>query len=404
MRKFWLSGSADINKEDTEKDDDAGGGIVNNAFAEDEFDMSYTRWKNLGVIEELEENIYGNKTKEVENKKTLSEDSGNEFSSKQSSATDSEDTTYSEIDIDPLQKPTRSVSRLNMIQKLTEERARLGTVCQEESCPYNKWLYRGHKFPEDKTVELWELGDKKEEKLTLETFSLPRVILSNHKKPVVSNTFTSSTHKSHKTSNSFHYSKSPYPFAFPNPTTSVYLPTFNPPDSSGPPTPSTAPLPPYPWHLYSSSPTASHSIASSYPIVTLPRSARKNHKKSTPSSSAQSCISSFYKKSPPAPIFNMKPKFQVSSSSSSFSSCSCSSSCSSCDTCTDLPLDPRSPYAFTQDTRTGSPRRKRHPCLPRCDATCCVIISFILASLLGLVTLLLYLYLFSPVMEDTGEM
>jgi len=366
--------------------------------------MSYTRWKNLGVIEE--ENVNGNITKEVEIKKTYkSEDSANEFSSNQSSATELEDITYSEIDVDPMRRPTSSVSRLNMIQRLTVEREKLGTLCQEEACPYNKWLYRGHKFPEDKTVELWELGDKKEEKQTLETFSLPRVTLSSHRKPLGSNTFSSSTHKSHKTSNSFHYSKSPYPFAFPNPTTSVYLPTFNPPESSGPPTPSTAPLPPYPWHLYNSSPATNHSsIASSYPIVTLPRSARKNHKKSTPSSSAQSYISGFYKKSPPAPIFNMKPKFQVSSSSSSFSSCSCTSSCSSCDTCTDLPLDPRSPYAFTQDTRTRSPRRKCHLCLPRFDVTCCVIISFILASLLGLATLLLYLYLFSPVMEDTGEM
>ena len=420
MRKFWLSGSLDIEKVTTrevmEKSDDyVGSGIVNDAFAEDEFDMSYARWKSLDVIKELEENISGNNDKDEIKKTGESQDSGHDSSSKNYSVTDSEETstdTYSEITdvVDPLRRPTRSVSRISMIQKLTDEKDKLGSKCEEEECPYNKWLYRGHQFPENKTVADWELQDnnkQKEEKFPLENFSLPRVILSKHSEQRAASTSSiQSFQKSHRSSNSFHYSKPDYPFAFPSSTSSVYLPTFNPPESSGPHSPSTAPLPQYsPWNMYNNSSSPSiHSMTSPYPIVTLPRSARKNSKASQRSSSiSRTYLTTLYKKTakpktPPAPIFYMKPRFSSNSSSSS-SSCSCTSStCSSCSSCIDIPTDSRIPFS-QPSSRT---RRKRHACLPRCDVTCCVIISFILASLLGLATLVLYLYLFTPVMDETG--
>merc|ERR1719378_688231 len=62
--------------------------------------------------------------------------------------------------------------------------------------------------------------------------------------------------------------------------------TTPPHSSAGPPTPSTAPLPPYPWYLYNTPPL----VSSPYPIVTLPRSQRKK----SPSSSSRS--SSFFGK------------------------------------------------------------------------------------------------------------
>jgi len=424
MRKFWLSGSVEMNSvtaRDVEEmtESQEVGGIVNNAFDENEFNTSFSNLKNLGVIKELEENMTGINTKKVDTKKTGdSQDSGLDSCSKQYSVTDSEDTatdSYSEVEFDLMRRPTRSISRMTMIQKLADEQGKLGTMCQEADCPYNKWLYRGHKFPEDQTVKDWEIKDKtkkNDEKFPLENFSLPRVILSKHSQPRRSTTPSSPGHKSHRSS-SFHYSKSPYPFAFPNPTSTIYLPnTFTPPGSSGPSSPSTAPLPSYPWHLYNS-PPSNLSISSSYPIVTLPRSIRKSSKKSTPrsSSSSQSYLSNLCHKkrskpkTPPVPIFYMKPKFSAPPSPSSSSSCSCtSSSCSSCNSSIDIPMDPRSPYAFTQDTHYRPAPGKTHPCMPRCDATCYVITSFILVSMAGLAALLLYLYLFTPVMEDTGEM
>jgi len=374
--------------------------------------MSYTRWKSLDVVKELEENLSGDNDKVETRKTVVSQDSGHDSSSKNYSGTDSEETsteTYSEIIdvVDPLRRPTRSVSRLSMIQKLTDEKDKLGAQCQEEECPYNKWLYRGHQFPEDKIVQHWELQDnnkKKGEKFPLENFSLPRVILSKHGQQRAASTTSIPSLQN--------YSKPDYPFAFPSSTSSVYLPTFKPPESSGPPSPSTVPIPPYaPWHIYNSSRSPStHSITSPYPIVTLPRSARKNSKVSTHRSSSISrpYFPTFHKKTakpktPPAPIFYMKPRLSgFSSNSSSSSSCSCTSStCSSCSSCMDIPTNSRR-APFSQDPGSRS-RRKRHPCLPRCDVTCCVIISFILASLLGLATLVLYLYLFTPVMEEIGE-
>merc|ERR1719369_126957 len=400
--------------------------------------MSYTKWKSLDVIKELEENISGDNDKVEPRKTAVSQDSGHDSSSKNYSGTDSEETsteTYSEITdvVDPLRRPTSSVSRLDMIQKLTDEKDRLGVQCQEEECPYNKWLYKGHQFPEDNIVEHWELQDnneKKREKFPHENFSLPRVILSkqgqqrasstlsipslqNYSRPEYPKQRATSTLSIPSLQN---YSKSDYPFAFPSSTSSVYLPTFKPPESSGPSSPSTAPIPPFaPWHIYNShsyrspstlSITSPFSITSPYPIVTLPRSARKA---SRASSISRPNFPTLFKKTakpktPPVPNFYMKSKISSpSSNSSSSSSCSCTSSsctCSSCSSCMDTPTNPRAPFSQDLGSRT---RRKGHPCVPRFDVTCCVIITFILASLLGLATFVLYLYLFTPLMEEIEE-
>jgi len=456
MKKFWTPGTVDANSVEMEPKPEArsfaeSGGIDNAAFAEDddEFEMTYARW-NLEVIGELEEDILDNNT-HIKKKPVESQDSGHDSGSKHYSVTDSEDavildnnvhlkkkpvesqdsghdskhysmtdsedttnyvtTDFSSYFEDPcylMKRPDRSVSRLNMIQKLSVEQDRLGPMCQEEDCPYNLWLYRGHRFPEDKVVRNWEVKDKGKD--LLDHFSLPRVILSkqtSHRRSPAS----PSDHKSSK-SNSFHnqYSRNPYPFAFPNPTSSMYLPSSTPSQSSGPPTPSTAPLPPYPWHLYNS--TTNLSISSDYPVVTLPRSERKKNKKSKSTSSSTShftklcCVKTNRPPVPtPPPIFFMKPKFSARPPSPS-SSCSCtSSSCSSCSSCINIPVDPRAPYAFTQDIRRRPiPQKRKCAWLPRCDATCCVITSFILVTMAGLAALLLYLYMFTPVMENTGEM
>lgn len=395
MRKFWNSLTPEsATVEETQDRNFEIGGVDNDAFSAEDFDLTYARWKNLEIIGELEEQILDNTKDNVE-----SQDPEHGKCSKHSDDTTNEN--YEELDNTNIlmKRPSSSVSRSSLTRKLFDEYGKLGTMCMEADCPYNLWLFKEKEFPEEQSVEDWEVKKKLHQKekyeLDHENDSLPRVVTnkpSSRRKSKLSH-FDQHSFKT----NAFysHYERNPYPFAFPNPTSSMYLPSISRSDSSGPPTPSTAPLPPYPWHLYNNSPI-NLSMTSNYPIVTLPRSERRGQKSSR--------VQKLNRPASKDSVLYMKKKYANQAPSSS-SSCSCtSSSCSSCSSCVDIPMELRPPsYTFaTHDTKLRLHRRKRCPCLPRCDFTCCVLTSFILITLAGLAAMFFYLYLFTSV-EDKAE-
>jgi hypothetical protein len=84
------------------------------------------------------------------------------------------------------------------------------------------------------------------------------------------------------------------------------------------------------------------------------------------------------------------------SDASTCSSCSCSS-CSS--SLVEPEVDPSAPHAFTtEDYLKEKPKNSR--CMPRCYGACCATCSFMIFCVVGLASLLLYLYFNTSAMRE----
>ena len=220
-------------------------------------------------------------------------------------------------DYDIHQRPPAGISRARLLSKLFDKLDNMEDVCLDPDCPYNRWLYMEAHFPgedllvgwEEERCDRWKEGGSTRKALPEEGARLAEM-------------------KSAETTSSLSHTR---PEDLAAATASPYTP---------------------------------QSI--SYPIITLPRSARKKEKKPAPS-----------------PWLDSRPS----------SACSCSShssSHSSCSSCIPVPDNPNAPYAFTVKDRPppGNRGRRRLPC----DISSCATLAFMTVCLLGLVAVLLYLH------------
>ena len=246
-----------------------------------------------------------------------------------------------------LEVPGAKVSRAELLPYLLANIPHVDDVCTDESCPYNQWLYRDKEYPRESELSEWE------EKM--------QTVISSRLHPsytecvnILSESMILNPGRLHS-----------------EPPTSLPPPYS---DISHSPTRLRSPTPDY----------------TSYPIITLPKSARK--KKTLLGRSTKG----------PAPVVKTKPSVDDSKSSSKSwsSSCSCDSgsSLSTCSSCIPVPVDPTAPHAFTIGEKGGrAPGRCRY--LPRCDTACCATFSFLVFCVVGLVAVLLYLYFNTNTMQ-----
>ena len=106
---------------------------------------------------------------------------------------------------------------------------------------------------------------------------------------------------------------------------------------------------------------------------------------------------------PPPPPADGATAWSTSSvaSCSNYSSADSCCSCSSCSTSSliEPPLDPSAPHAFTtEDYLKEKPKTTR--CLPHCYGACCATCCFMIFCMIGLASLLLYLYFNTSAMRE----
>ena len=370
-----------------------GAGFVNEAFNDDGEDdverrMSYASWMNqaqaetsvdyvdlsfnrdsasASVISELDQKLKSKKKKK--DSKPASGTSG---------GPNNDDTFY--------RKPDGTVSRSAMLKKISRKSRNksLGEVCTDQTCPYNKWLYKSENFPSSDMLETWrEKKLPRKPELRLNPKTLPAV------PPRVSSRVRSP--ESGFRSPSFSYSR----FTPESPI------VCSPSASRGP----GAPLP---WNVYSSSP---RSLSSSYPIITLPRSLRQSDKKRSSifgnvftSRNDLNTSESVIKTRPPSSRASSRSESGSSSSCSSCSSCSCS--CSSSGESQEAHNETHNPVLSLSKNpfllqEKKSPVRSRR-LTPPCDLTCYVITAFTVLCLAGVFAAFLYVYV-NNLTESSGK-
>jgi hypothetical protein len=104
---------------------------------------------------------------------------------------------------------------------------------------------------------------------------------------------------------------------------------------------------------------------------------------------------------PPPPTEELAADVECAASSSTASSTYSSCSCSSCSTSSliEPPVDPYAPHAFTtEDYLKEKPKTRR--CLPSCYGACCATCCFMIFCMIGLASLLLYLYFNTSAMRE----
>lgn len=187
-------------------------------------------------------------------------------------------------DYNIMDAPSSKMSRARLLPYLLDSLQHVEEVCTDPDCPYNRWLYGEEEFPSEEHLSEWEEAVN-QQSLSSQSIScnIP-TSLESTRIPQNNSTLTNSDTSK---------------------------------QSSGPP------------------PYTSGSYRSTYPIITLPKSARKQ--RNTKSGLTDVKL--------PLPDAN------------SVSGCSCeTSSISSCSTCIHEPEDPTAPHAFVvQDgPRSGS--------------------------------------------------
>eukprot|EP00088_Acartia_fossae_P023348 TRINITY_DN24384_c0_g1_i1.p1 TRINITY_DN24384_c0_g1~~TRINITY_DN24384_c0_g1_i1.p1 ORF type:complete len:399 (+),score=94.14 TRINITY_DN24384_c0_g1_i1:138-1334(+) len=250
---------------------------------------------------------------------------------------------------DILVPPTAAISRSRLLPHLLSKLEEVEDVCTDPTCPYNLWLYEGDApFPDDSDLAWFEHSRSGDDLM-----KSGNSILDTSRRPGHLNPSLESTRIPHNVSNSFDQ------------------PTSSRTGSMGPPPPYTSQT--------SSKDNSSYGLSSStYPIITLPKSAR-------PKSGLAGCLS------PQTSSAVLRP----------VSACSCetSSSTTTCSTCIPEPDDPNAPHAFVVQDGKARPKRKSKY-WPTCDTACCATFSFIVFCLIGLACLLLYIYFNTKVMHQ----
>lgn len=330
MKKFWHSGQQESRSEEgmesakyTTKYTTAlqSDGQVNLAF---ENEQGVRRTSHLEAIEEEQSDLSFHSETEAEL-------NGFKFSPRLDQVepgdnTDSKDE-YDEFDemedyniMDP---PRLKMSREKLLPYLLDRLQHVEDVCTDPDCPYNRWLYSKEEFPSDQCLLDWEDTPNQQSLLTQSIGYNNPSSLESTRIPQNNSTLTASDTSK---------------------------------QSCGPP------------------PYTTGNYRANYPIITLPKSARKKR----------------HSKSPIDGISDVKLPLPEAVS---LSGCSCetSSVTSSCSTCIVEPEDPTAPHAFV--VQDGAKKRGGgNQCLPDCDISCCASLSFMSFCVVGLVALLLYLY------------
>ena len=352
-----------------------GGGFVNEAFADyDEDDverrMSYASWMNQAEAEHRSVDY-------VElsfNRDSASASVISELDQKLKSKRKKKDykTTSAEQNNDDnfYKRPDGTVSRSAMLKKISRKSRNrsLGEVCTDETCPYNKWLYKSENFPSSDALESWEKRLPRKPELRLNPKTLPEVPLR-----------VSSRVRSPES-------------GFRSPSFSYTRFTESPIVSS--PSASRGPGAPLPWNIYNSSP---RSLSSSYPIITLPRSLRQSEKKRS------SIFGNVFNSRNDLNNSELGIKSRPLSNSSSSRSESGSSSCSSCSCSCSSSAESQEAHNQTHNPVLSlaknpflqlekNPQRSRR-LTPPCDLTCYVITVFTVLCLAGVFAAFLYLYI-----------
>ena len=366
------------------KDSTSGGGFVNNAFEDDDEDLenkvTYARWINKKEYNDdsdielgVKKNSIAEELDDVLRNRTLVS----------SECQKSGDGFEEDEDIDIYQRPSPGVSRRLMLRKLSSLKSD-DQVCADKLCPYNQWLYCGEEFPEYKLLKKWEieLRSKHQEQEPPEDLNPSHLDeLDPRQLARLLHTRSERHQSASERSPSFSFTS----FQFPSFRSSHHK------ESESTPLPSQPP--PYTFATFTSPST----ISANYPIVTLPRSQRKER---------SSLFNSLFKPSSELNIsmndsLPWKSPYKPPSTSSS-SSCSCSSSsfCSSCSSCYEMETvnDVRlAQYPFIRDTIKKKTRRALRLSFPKCDLTCYFITSFILLCLAGVAAVFVYFYIFAPI-------
>ena len=354
MKKFWHSGHLNISGETGDHEQPVGNinlayvhevrrpsvlEVISEGNSEDETDQTFSK-ESEGEIKDdsfriarVDKELTGFKMS-PQLKKCLS---------KKVSIQDGEDFVLEEgncspPEIDIWDRPSSKISRADLLPYLLEKMDDVDDACVDENCPYNRWLYAGKEQPDESDLETWEVSN-------LPDFSIPRPSLSGFDSASFSQTrdnfsslegskvsrATNSVLESTKVSQVINLNgsaRSKDPFLVLPRTNSTSISSQ---DSSC---------------SFSTIPIGSNT--STYPIITLSKTARLPEKKNTPS--ALCCI----------PTLRQKPEeeyksYSLKELSRPSSSCSCThssgSSCTSCSTCILEHEDPTAPHAFTVQGR-----------------------------------------------------
>ena len=362
-------------------DSSSGGGFVNNAFEDDdevsENRVTYARWINRTEYKDDSEIELGVK------KNSHAEDLDDVLRNRSKESDDKTDQGAEDGELNIYMTPSPGVSRRLMLRRLSTMKSD-DQVCTDQLCPYNRWLYHGEEFPEYKLLKKWEveLRRKYPEQdqagdLQLDVLDPRQLARLLHRR--------SERHKSaSERSPSFSFTS----FQFPSIRSQRHK---EPPHPESESTPIPSQPPPYTFTTFTSPST----ISANYPIVTLPRSQRKER---------SSLFNSLFKPSSELNISmndSLPWKTPYRPPSTASSSCSCSSSsCSSCSSCYDMERVNHvrlAQYPFIRDSIKKNTGRSLRLSAPRCDLTCYFITSFILLCLAGVAAVFVYFYIFAPI-------
>ena len=360
-------------------DSSSGGGFVNNAFEDDdevsENRVTYARWinrKEYNDDSEIELRVKQN---------SIVEELDEVLRSRTEDSSDGDKTDNEDGEVDIYQRPSPGMSRRLILRKLSTMKSDDEQVCTDVLCPYNRWLYYGEEFPEYKLLKKWE-NDLRRKYQEHEEHSPTKLdVLDPRQLARLLHTRSDRHQSASERSPSFSFK-------------SFQFPSFRRQDPQYPlgseSTPIPSQPPPYTFTTFASPST----ISAKYPIVTLPRSQRKER---------SSLLNSLFK---PTSELNISMNDSLPWKApyrppSTISSCSCSSSsCSSCSSYYDMEKVNHvrlAQYPFIRDAVKKSTRRTLMLSAPRCDLTCYFITSFILLCLAGVAAVFVYFYIFAPI-------
>lgn len=360
----------------------SGGGFVNDAFEHDdevsEKRVTYARWINSKEYKDESETELDLGVKKSSNAKDLDD----VLRSRSVDSGDNANRGAEDGELDIYETPSRGVSRRLMLRRLSTMKSD-DQVCTDQLCPYNRWLYHGDEFPEYKLLKKWEIDLRRNYQEQERPGDLELDVLDPRQLARLLNTRSERHQSASERSPSFSFTS----FQFPSFRSQRHKePSY--PGSESTPIPSQPP--PYTFTTFTSPST----ISANYPIVTLPRSQRKER---------SSLFNSLFKPSSELNItmndsLPCKTPYRPPSTASS---CSCSSSsCSSCASCYDMERVNHvrlAQYPFIRDSIKKNTGRSLRLSAPRCDLTCYFITSFILLCLTGVAAVFVYFYIFAPI-------
>ena len=362
-------------------DSSSGGGFVNDAFEDDDEvsinRVTYARWINSKKDKDESEIELGVK------KSSNAEDFDDVLRSRSIDSGDNANQGAADGKLNIYETPCRGVSRRLMLRRLSTMKSD-DQVCTDQLCPYNRWLYHGEEFPEYKLLKKWEIELRREYQEQERPGDLQLDVLDPRQLLRLLNTRSERHQSASERSPSFSFTS----FQFPSFRSQFHKESSHPGSES---TPIPRQPPPYTFTTFTSPST----ISANYPIVTLPRSQRKER---------SSLFNSLFKPSSELNItmndsLPWKTPYRPPSTASSCS-CSSSSSCSSCSSCYDMERVNHvrlAQYPFIRDSIKKNTGRSLRLSAPRCDLTCYFITSFILFCLAGVAAVFVYFYIFAPI-------